>query len=223
MRQRCFPLVIWAVVLGGAGAGPLAAEEARELVPALALPEPGADGRAPGTSEEQSPDVLFVPTPQAAVDRMVELAEIKPGELVYDLGCGDGRIVVTAAKKHGVRAVGVDINPERVVESVANARENGVEDLVTIRQADIFTLDLSDADVVFLYLQPRLNVRLMPQLRQMKPGSRIISFDFGMEGAKPVKVERGKFDEFGERTIYKWVVPWEDDEAPTWDIFTQSP
>jgi hypothetical protein len=223
MRQQWFPLVMWAVVLGGAGAGLLAAEEARELVPALALPEPGADGRAPGAEEEQTPDVLFVPTPQAAVDRMVELAEIKPGELVYDLGCGDGRIVVTAAKKHGVRAVGVDINPERVVESVANARENGVEDLVTIRQADIFTLDLSDADVVFLYLQPHLNVRLMPQLRQMKPGSRIISFDFGMDGAKPVKVERGKFDEFGERTIYKWVVPWEDDEAPTWDIFTQSP
>lgn len=194
-----------------------------DLVPVSALPEPGPDGLTPGATGEMSPDVLFVPTPQPAVDRMVELAEIKPGEVVYDLGCGDGRIVVTAARKHGVRAVGVDINPQRVRESMANAREAGVEDLVTIRQADIFTLDLSEADVVFLYLQPALNVRLMPQLQQMKPGSRIVSFDFGMEGAKPVKIERGKFDEFGERTIFKWVVPWEEDTAPTWDIFTQSP
>jgi len=196
---------------------------AGDLVPVSSLPAPGPDGRTPGAAEERVPDVLFVPTPQAAVNRMVELAGIKPGDVVYDLGCGDGRIVVTAAKKHGVRAVGVDINPERVLESIDRARENGVEDLVTIRQADIFTLDLSEADVVFLYLQPRLNQRLMPQLRQMKPGSRIVSFDFGMEGAKPVKVERGQFDEFGERTIYKWVVPWAEDEAPTWDIFTQSP
>lgn len=172
---------------------------------------------------DRSPDVIFVPTPQAAVERMIELAEIKPGELVYDLGCGDGRIVVTAAQRHGVRSIGVDIDPQRVKESLENVRKAGVEALVTIKHGDIFDLDLSDADVVFLYLQPRLNERLMPQLAKMKPGSRIVSFEFDMGNAKPVLMERGKFDELSERRIYKWVVPWEETEEPEWDIYRTEP
>jgi tRNA G37 N-methylase Trm5 len=162
-----------------------------------------------------------VPTPQGVVDKMLELAEVKPGDVVYDLGCGNGRIVVTAAKKYGVKAVGFDINPERIKESLENVRENHVENLVTIRQEDIFTLDLSEASVITLYLLPSLNVKLMPQLAKCKPGTRIVSHDFDMRGAKPVlvhkmNVEGDNSDEntnYGpDHTIYKWVVPWEKEE-----------
>jgi SAM-dependent methyltransferase len=153
------------------------------------------------TAKKTEPDVIFVPTPQEAVDKMLEMAEIKKGDLVYDLGCGDGRIVVTAAKRYGVRAVGVDIDPRRVEESRENVRKNNVEHLVTIKQADIFTLDLSDVDVVTLYLLPGLNVKLIPQLQKMKPGSRIVSYSFDMHGVKPVEVHRN------EHVIYKWVTP----------------
>jgi ubiquinone/menaquinone biosynthesis C-methylase UbiE len=174
-------------------------------------------------AEPRTPDVGFVPTPMAAVERMIAMADIKTGELVYDLGCGDGRIVVAAAQRYGVRAVGVDINPERVVESRANAVTAGVENLVSIRQADIFTLDLSEADVVFTYLTPRLNQRLMPQLRKLRPGSRIISYEFDMGNAKPVELVRERFDGYGEQRIYKWVVPWEETDRSAWDIFTLRP
>jgi ubiquinone/menaquinone biosynthesis C-methylase UbiE len=163
---------------------------------------------------ERRPDVIYVPTPQAVVDKMLEMAEVKEGDIVYDLGCGDGRIVVTAAKKYGVKSLGVDIDPQRVKESNANVKAANVEHLVTIRQADIFTLDLSEATVVTLYLLPDLNVKLMPQLRKLKPGARIVSHDFDMKGAKPVEVHRmsagdGQESYRSEHTIYKWVVPWE--------------
>jgi SAM-dependent methyltransferase len=137
---------------------------------------------------ERKPDVIFVPTPQEVVDKMLEMAEIKTGNILYDLGCGDGRIVVTAAKRYGVKAFGFDIDPARIKESLANVKSNKVEHLVTIKQADIFTLDLREANVVTLYLLPELNVKLMPQLAQLKPGSRIGSHDFSMRGAKPVQI-----------------------------------
>lgn len=178
---------------------------------------------ASSATQERAPDVGFVPTPMAAVERMIAMADLQPGETVYDLGCGDGRIVVAAAQRHNVKAIGVDINPERVAESLANVRAAGLDDRVTIREADVFTLDLSDADVVFLYLTPRLNERLMPQLRQLKPGARIISYEFDMGNAKPVEVVREKFDEYGEQRIYKWIVPWEDAETSGWDIFRMTP
>jgi tRNA G37 N-methylase Trm5 len=169
--------------------------------------------------------VIYVPTPQPVVDKMLELAEVKKGDIVYDLGCGDGRIVVTAAKKYGVKAIGFDINPERIKEALENVKANGVEKLVTIKQADIFTLDLREASVVTLYLLPSLNVKLMPQLAKLKPGARIVSHDFDMRGAKPAQVVRmsaksgssddGDIDETFEieHTVYKWVVPWEKEEA----------
>ena len=174
-------------------------------------------------AEARTPDVGFVPTPMAAVDRMIAMADLKPGELVYDLGCGDGRIVVAAAQRHRVRAVGVDINPERVEESLDRVRAAAVGDLVEIRNDDIFTLDLGDADVVFLYLTPRLNERLMPQLKRLKPGARIISYEFDMGNAKPVEVVRQRFDTYGEQRIYKWIAPWEESDRSGWDIFRLTP
>ncbi len=153
----------------------------------------------------RTPDVIFVPTPQDRVERMLELAEVKPGNKVYDLGCGDGRIVVTAAKKYGAKGVGIDIDPQRIAESQANVRSNKVEALVTIKQADIFKEDFSDADVVTLYLLPTLNVKLIPQLEKLKPGARIISYQFNMAGVKPKETYNGN----GGYTIYKWVAPLE--------------
>jgi SAM-dependent methyltransferase len=188
------------------------------LVVAVSLPTVfAADTPAP----KRQPDVVFVPTPQEVVDKMLELAEVKKGDIVYDLGCGDGRIVVTAAKKFGVKAYGFDINPERVKESLDNVRTNKVEHLVTIKEADIFELDLSEATVVTLYLLPDLNVKLMPQLRKLKPGSRIVSHDFDMRGAKPLKVEKvvvkrqdgdNSYVHEGEHTVYLWKVPWEEEK-----------
>jgi SAM-dependent methyltransferase len=178
----------------------------------------GSQTTRPVQPPPKTPDVIFVPTPMPVVDKMLEMAQVKKGDIVYDLGCGDGRIVVEAAKKYGVKAIGFDIDPQRVAEAVARVKENKVEDLVTIMQADIFTLDLSEATVVTLYLLPSLNVRLMPQLEKLKPGSRIVSHDFDMSGAKPVDTQyvnpEGNEGINSRHTIYKWVVPWEK-EGPT--------
>jgi uncharacterized protein (TIGR03000 family) len=159
---------------------------------------------------DKQPDVIFVPTPQAVVDKMLEMAQVKKGDVVYDLGCGDGRIVVSAAKR-GARAYGFDVDPQRIKESRANVERNGVEGRATITRKDIFTLDLSPANVVTLYLLADLNVKLIPQLEKLKPGSRIVSHDFDMRGVKPKQVVRVKAkDDDGEETehtIYLWVAP----------------
>jgi precorrin-6B methylase 2 len=159
-------------------------------------------------NEYREPDVIFVPTPQDVVDKMLELAQVTKGDLLYDLGCGDGRIVVTAAKRYGCKAVGYDIDPERVNESLENVQKNNVGDLVTIEQKDIFTLDLSQANVITLYLLPSLNVKLIPQLQKLKPGSRIVSHDFRMRGIKPDKVVElhSNYDN-EEHKIYLWTTP----------------
>lgn len=158
--------------------------------------------------EERKPDVIFVPTPQEVVDKMLELAQVKKDDLLYDLGCGDGRIVVTAAKRYGCRAIGYDIDPQRVKESLENVRENKVEHLVTIEQKDIFTLDLSEANVITLYLLPRLNVKLIPQLEKLRPGSRIVSHDFRMRGVKPDQiVQLTSSEDHAKHEIYFWTSP----------------
>jgi len=152
---------------------------------ASATAEAAAPKPAPTASAEepsQVPDIEYVPTPENVVDKLLEAATIKKDDVLYDLGCGDGRIVVTAAKRFGIKAKGFDVDPVRVAESRANVKKAGVEHLVTIEQKDIFTVDLSPATVVTLYLLPELNVRLIPQLEKLRPGSRIVSHDFDMEG-----------------------------------------
>lgn len=153
-------------------------------------------------------DVVFVPTPRDVVDKMLELAQVKKDDLVYDLGCGDGRIIVTAAKRYGCKAVGFDIDPRRIKESLENVRKNKVGHLVTIEQKDIFTLDLSDADVITMFLLPSLDVKLIPQLQKLKPGSRIVSHSFAMGEIKPDKVVTMISEEDqSEHTIYLWITP----------------
>jgi len=154
---------------------------------------------------EKKPDVVFVPTPQVVVDKMLELAEVSPRDIVYDLGCGNGIIVVSAAKK-GARAIGFDVDPQRIRETQENIKTNNVSELARVLQKDIFTLDLSGANVVTLYLLPSLNVRLIPQLEKLKPGSRIVSHDFDMKGIKPEKVVKVQ-GPLREHTVYLWRAP----------------
>ena len=148
-------------------------------------------------------DVPFVPTPEKVVERMLEIAKVGPNDLVYDLGSGDGRIVIAAAKKHGARGVGIDIDPERVKEARANARSAGVSDRVEFREADLFKTDLSEATVVTLYLLSSVNLQLRPKLlSELKPGTRIVSHAFDMGDWKPLRTEK-----VGSSTVYYWVVP----------------
>jgi SAM-dependent methyltransferase len=147
----------------------------------------------------------YVPTPHEVVSRMLDLAEIKQGEVLYDLGSGDGRIVVAAAKKFGIRAVGFEIDPVLVKDSRQIIKQAGLEELVEIRQQDIRTVDFSPASVVTMYLYPAANLRLRPVLmRELKPGSRVISHDFGMGSWKPDHVERLQDTAGLTRTIYRW-------------------
>lgn len=152
-------------------------------------------------------DVPYVPTPQIVVDKMLELASVKSNDVVYDLGCGDGRIVVTAAKKYGARGVGVDLDPDRIRESEENVKANKVSTLVSIRRGDALRTDVSEASVVTLYLLPDVNLKLKPQLQKLKPGTRIVSHDFDMgEDWKPLKTVRVSDDGGREHTIYLWQV-----------------
>jgi len=158
---------------------------------------------APAAAREQTPDVIYVPTPYEVVDEMLRLANVKKGDVLYDLGSGDGRIPVTAAKKFGIRAVGIDIDPQRIKEATENAKKNGVSKLVTFKQEDLFKTDFKDATVVTLYLLPDLNVKLRPRLlNELKPGTRIVSHQFDMGTWKPEK----KLESSG-RTVYFWTVP----------------
>ena len=129
----------------------------------------------------RKPDVVFVPTTDAAVQAMLKLADVKKTDVLYDLGCGDGRIVIAAAKSFGARAVGIDINPVRIQESKENARKAGVEDRVRFEENDLFEADIHEATVVTLFLLSELNVKLRPKLlRDLKPGTRIVSNTFNM-------------------------------------------
>jgi len=151
----------------------------------------------------QQPDVIYVPTPHEVVDDMLRLANVNKGDILYDLGSGDGRIAIAAAKKFGIKAVGIDIDPERIREANENARKAGVSSLVEFRQEDLFKADFSEATVVTLYLLPDLNVKLRPRLwEELKPGTRIVSHQFDMGTWKPEK----RLDSNG-RVVYFWTIP----------------
>src|ERR1043165_435901 len=162
---------------------------------------------APKYEDEGKKIVPYVPTPQEVVERMLEMAQVKKGDIVYDLGSGDGRIVVTAAKKYGVKAIGFEIDPQRIKESHENIKKAGVEKLVEIRQQDIRTVDLSAASVLTMYLLPEVNLMIRPNIwTQMKAGSRVVSHDFDMGDWKPVREEHIKDSSGWEHTLYLWRV-----------------
>lgn len=184
----------------GAGAAPDLANIPAGTV-AVAVNAASADEALPLSRE---PDVIYVPTPQPVVDAMLNLAQVKAGDVLYDLGSGDGRIPITAAGRFGVRAVGYDINPVRIREANANAEAAGVTDLVTFKQADLFEEDISEASVVMLYLLQSLNVQLRPKLlAELEPGTRIVSHAFDMADQWEPEVTQT----IGSSTIYLWTVP----------------
>jgi SAM-dependent methyltransferase len=151
----------------------------------------------------QQRDVPYVPTPEAVVQEMLRLAGVTKNDVVYDLGSGDGRIVIAAAQRFGARGVGIDIDPDRVAEATANARQAGVADRVTFRQQDLFEADIREATVVTMYLLPGVNERLRPKLlRDLRPGTRLVSHAFDMGDWKPERVV-----EAHGSTLYYWVVP----------------
>lgn len=159
---------------------------------------------APCTAQEpRSPDVHFVPTPHEVVSAMLEVAQVQKSDVLYDLGSGDGRIVIAAAKKHGTRGTGIDLDPARIKESRTAARKAGVTDKVEFRQADLFETDLRKASVVTLYLLPTLNVKLRPKLYQeLRPGSRIVSHAFDMGDWKPDSTFMASTS-----AVFYWVMP----------------
>jgi ribosomal protein L11 methylase PrmA len=163
----------------------------------------GLIAAAPAVAQNRTPDVIFVPTPQELVEDMLRLANVKQGDVLYDLGSGDGRIPITAAKTYGIRSVGIDIDPERVTEATENAKKAGVARLVEFRNQDLFLSDIKDATIVTLYLLPDLNVKLRPKLlAELKPGARIVSHAFDMGDWKPQK----KLEANG-RVVYFWTIP----------------
>jgi len=151
-------------------------------------------------------DAPFVPSPEVVVRRMLQLAEVKPGEVVYDLGCGDGRVLIIAAREFGARAVGIEIRKDLYEQCIKKIKELGLEDRVKVIHGNFFEVDISEADVVFLYLLTSVNERLRPKLeKELKPGARVVSHDFEVLGWKPVKVE-DLYEEWRSHRIYLYVI-----------------
>jgi SAM-dependent methyltransferase len=154
-------------------------------------------------AQGRQPDVIYVPTPLEVVDAMLKLAEVKGADIVYDLGSGDGRILIAAAQKYGARGVGIEIDPDLVKEATENAKAAGVADKVRFVNADLFEADISEATVVTMYLLERLNEKLRPKLlRDLKPGTRIVSHRFRMGDWLPEKTVN-----VGDRGVYLWRIP----------------
>jgi precorrin-6B methylase 2 len=177
------------------------------LAEAQAAPPTTPASQGPGTQTPtlRPPDVIFVPTQDEVAVAMLKLANVTKDDVVYDLGSGDGKLVITAAKM-GARGVGIDINPQRIKEANANAQTAGVTDRVQFILGDIFdpTVKISDASVITLYLLPSLNRKLMPRLKsELKPGTRIVSNSFDMGDEWPAE----KTEQIGSYTIYLWTIP----------------
>jgi SAM-dependent methyltransferase len=170
--------------------------------------------------QPRKPDVEYVPTPHKVVAEMLRLVQVRQTDVVYDLGCGDGRVVITAAKHYGTRGVGVDIDPQRIKESLANARRAGVANRVKFLQQDLFETDIREASVVTLYLLPELNRKLRPKLlSDLRPGTRVVSHDFDMGDWHPDHViyVQGSY----EHTVFYWVIPANVDGA--WHLSIPAP
>jgi len=172
-------------------------------------------------SEQEKPkkmtaDVVYVATPHDVVDKMLRMAKITKDDVVYDLGCGDGRIVVAAAKRYGCRGIGFDIDDDRYKESCENVKKAKVEKLVDIQQEDIFTVDLSKASVITSYLLPEMNVKLIPQFDKMKDGSRIVCHDYDIKGVKPDEEIHMTSNEDGVRHgIFLYTLPLKKEKVKT--------
>lgn len=180
------------------------------LVAAVSCRGTAQDAEAP----TRTPDVVYVPTPNDVVAKMLEMAKVGKDDVVYDLGCGDGRILVTAAKKYGCKGIGYEIHPGRFKLAQENVEKNNVGHLVEIRQQDIFTADLSKATVITLYLLPELNLRLVPQFEKMAEGSRIVSHEYGMEGFIPDKsITMTSKEDADNHHIYLWSIPFKRESA----------
>ena len=163
---------------------------------------PAAAGQAASGSKLREPDVIYVPTPPEVVDAMLKMANVTSSDVVYDLGSGDGRIPIAAAQKFGARAVGIDINPVRIKEAMENHAKSGVGDKVRFLNQDLFETDLSPATVITLYLLPSLNQKLMPKLKQLKPGTRIVSHSFDMGTEWPPE----RTQDVNGRVVYYWTI-----------------
>jgi ubiquinone/menaquinone biosynthesis C-methylase UbiE len=167
-------------------------------------------------AQQKMLDVPYVPTKYPVVDEMLKLAGVQKGDIVYDLGCGDGRLVVTAAQRYGARGVGFDIDPERIAESIENATKAGVTGLVKFHEQDLFTADFHDATVMTLYLLTSVNLRLRPKLlRELKPGTRIVSHNFGMGEWKPEASSSVDVEDISHE-VYLWIIPANISGTWTW-------
>jgi protein-L-isoaspartate O-methyltransferase len=201
MPRRPLPLsLVGALVLGGVLASGC-----------LQQPDVDASGSAakPLDSIEVEEEAPYITTPQWVVERMLEMADVNEDDVVYDLGSGDGRFVVTAARQFGARAVGIEINPRLLRHARVKAQMAGVSNRVTFRQGDLYNADLREATVVTVYLDKKLNVRLRPRLlRQLDPGDRVVSHNYGMGAWTPDRVEQ-----IGDRTIYLWTIPAEPPDS----------
>jgi len=165
---------------------------------------------AVGDRPKRTPDSVFVPTPDDIVAKMLEVAGVTKDDVIYDPGCGDGRILIAAAKKYGCRGVGIELSPKLVRDARAGAVRNHVERLVRILEEDIYTVDMSKATVVTLYLLPGMNVKLIPQLQKLKPGARIVAHDYGFQDRveEPVKkITVNSKEDAVEHYIYLWIAP----------------
>jgi predicted O-methyltransferase YrrM len=177
--------------------------QTQQAQPDVQSATPTADTQTP----QREPDVVYVPTPEVVVEKMLELAKVGKNDILYDLGSGDGRIPITAAKKFGTQGVGVEIRPDLIQEAQQNAREANVSDRVQFLQQDLFQTDISKATVVTLYLLPELNVKLRPKLfEELKPGTRIVSHDFNMGDWQPEQTVQVQGPD-RVHTVYSWVIP----------------
>ena len=199
-------LLVLTLCFSGGGAAAQIVDRPRQLLAQKSIEAANSSTTSPAESGKQlrAPDVVYVPTPNEVVDAMLNVARVGKGDVLYDLGSGDGRIPIIAAQKYNVeRAVGIDINPERISEAEANLKAAGVGNRVRFRNEDLFAAQISDATVVTLYLLPTLNLKLLPKLlSDLKPGTRIVSHAFDMGGWKPEQTLN-----VGGRAVYFWTIP----------------